>query len=105
MIQKEKAAIVSAIVATAVSVLGIATLVGRPVHVVELVTLFAGGFGSGASVATAIAAHRRRREASVASMACDSGTSVDICGPIRGNDALRHDAVASDNGVAESEST
>jgi hypothetical protein len=63
MIGKEKAALIAATFATVVSAIGISTMVGRTVHTVELVTLFAGGFGSGASVAAAIAAHRKAREA------------------------------------------
>jgi len=68
MLRKEKAAIFAAIFTTAVSALGIAALVGRQVHLVELITLFAGGFGSGASLVAAIAAHRHaRREQSISS--------------------------------------
>ncbi len=66
MWDKQKAAILAAVIATVISALAAATIVGREVRAVELLALFAGGFGSGASVAVAIITIRAaRRSASV----------------------------------------
>lgn len=58
---KQKAAISAAILATLVSALAATTIVGREVRAVELLALFAGGFGSGAAVAVAVIASRSAR--------------------------------------------
>lgn len=55
---KQKAAVVAAALTTIASALAIMTIVGREVRLVELIGLFAGGFGAGASVVAAAVALR-----------------------------------------------
>jgi hypothetical protein len=56
---KRKAAVVAAALTTLASALAITTIVGREVRLVELIGLFAGGFGAGASVVAAVVAIRQ----------------------------------------------
>ena len=58
---KQKAAIFAVALTTLASVLGAATIVGREARAVELIALFAGGFGAGASLVTALVAIRSAR--------------------------------------------
>ena len=58
---KQKAAIFAVALITLASALGAATIVGREARAVELIALFAGGFGAGASLVTALAAIRAAR--------------------------------------------
>jgi hypothetical protein len=55
---KQKAAVVAAALTTLASALAITMIVGREVRLVELIGLFAGGFGAGASVVAAAVAIR-----------------------------------------------
>jgi len=58
---KQKAALLAVALTTLASVLGAATIVGREARAVELIALFAGGFGAGASLVTALVAIRSAR--------------------------------------------
>lgn len=55
---RKKAALFAATLMTVASALGAVMLVGREVRAVELITLFAGGFGAGASLVAASVAVR-----------------------------------------------
>lgn len=58
---KQKGALLVAVLATLGSALAAGTIVGREVRAVELIALFAGGFGAGASVVAALCAARSAR--------------------------------------------
>lgn len=55
---RKKAALFAATLMTVASALGAVMLVGREVRAVELIALFAGGFGAGASLVAASVAVR-----------------------------------------------
>ncbi len=61
MIFKQKLTLVAAALATIASGLAVTTMVGREVRLVELIAIFAGGFGAGASLTAAIMASRSSR--------------------------------------------
>jgi hypothetical protein len=63
---KQKAPIFVAMIATLVSALAAAAIVDREAKAVELLALFAGGFGSGASVTAAVIAMRSARRGAAA---------------------------------------
>ena len=61
MDRKQKLALLVAALATIGSGLAASTIVGREVRAVDLIALFAGGFGAGASVVAAFVAIRSAR--------------------------------------------
>jgi hypothetical protein len=61
MILKRKLTLLAAALATIASALAVATIVGREVRLVELIAIFAGGFGTGASVTAAVMTIRSSR--------------------------------------------
>lgn len=77
---KQKAALLAAMSATLVSALAASAVLGREVRVVELLALFAGGFGSGASVTFAIVSMRPTRRRALA-----AGSNVDTEGEASGD--------------------
>jgi hypothetical protein len=58
---KRKLTLLAAALATIASALAVATIVGREVRLVELIAIFAGGFGTGASVTAAVMTIRSSR--------------------------------------------
>lgn len=77
MAPKQKLALFTAALAILASALAAIAIVGREVRLVEIIAIFAGGFGAGASLTAAVLAMRSARTASagegVASSAETSG--------------------------------
>lgn len=68
---RKKAALFAATLMTVASALGAVMLVGREVRAVELIALFAGGFGAGASLVAASLAVRSARTRNAAAEAVE----------------------------------